>query len=742
MTSSPDPGPGPALAVLTSGGDAPGMNAVVRAVVRTALGAGARVYAVLEGLQGLVDGGERIREMDWGSVSSIQHRGGTMIGTARSAEFRTREGRLTAAAHLVERGIDRLVVIGGDGSLTGTDVFRAEWPSLLAELAEAGRVDAGAPDRHRHLVIAGVVGSIDNDMVGTDMTVGADTALHRIIEAMDALASTAASHQRSFVVEVMGRHCGYLALMSAIAGGADYVLIPENPPGEGWQTDMCERVRTARAAGRRDTVVVVAEGATDREGTPITSHVVRDVLAEQLGEDTRVTILGHVQRGGAPSAYDRWMSTLVGHAAAMEVVQAGPDHQPQLIGVRHNRVHRTPLMTAVQQTREIPELIRSGDYTGAMAARGSSFRQMVEVFDGIAQVHETEHTQGARIAVVHGGGLAPGMNTAVRAAVRVGDSLGHTMLGVHGSLLGLIDGRVSELAWGDVDGWVGAGGAELGTRRSMPSVEQYYALSRAIEDHDIDAVLVVGGHRAYEAVHAMQAERDRYPGFAIPALCLPVTIDNNLPGWETSIGSDTALNEIIAGVDRLKQSAMAHQRAFVVEVMGRYCGYLAFMAGLAGGAERVYLHEDGITLDELSRDAAAMRASFRAGRRFHLAVRNEQASEGYTTDVLCRLFTEESAGEFDVRPMVLGHLQQGGNPSPFDRVHATRLAAYGVRWLSEQIAARRTDWGFIGSQEGRLVTEPIRLMGELTDPVTQRPREQWWLELKPIMEALATEPEV
>ena len=135
-----------------------------------------------------------------------------------------------------------------------------------------------------------------------------------------------------------------------------------------------------------------------------------------------------------------------------------------------------------------------------------------------------------------------------------------------------------------------------------------------------------------------------------------------------------------------------------------------------------------------------MRASFHAGRRLHLAIRNEQASEGYTTDVMCRLFAEESGGEYDVRPMVLGHLQQGGNPTPFDRVHATRLAAYGVRWLSDQIGAGAHDWGFIASREGRLATEPIGSMGALTDLAAGRPNDQWWLGLKPVMAALASEP--
>ena len=164
-------------------------------------------------------------------------------------------------------------------------------------------------------MIAGLVGSIDNDMIGTDMTIGADSALHRIVEAIDAIASTAASHQRSFVVEVMGRHCGYLALMSAIAGGADYVFIPENPPDPGWEADLCELLKNGRAAGRRNSIVIVAEGAHDSQNTPITSDYVRQVLEDRLGEDTRVTILGHVQRGGAPSAFDRSMSSLLGYAA-------------------------------------------------------------------------------------------------------------------------------------------------------------------------------------------------------------------------------------------------------------------------------------------------------------------------------------------------------------------------------------------------------------------------------------------
>ncbi len=201
------------IGVLTSGGDAPGMNAALRAIVRTALNRNVEVYAICEGYQGMIDGGDRIRPMTWDSVGGILHRGGTVIGTARCDAFRTHEGRRLAAANLVERGIDSLIIIGGDGSLTGANIFRQEWAGLLGELAEMGKISREAAEQYAHLTIVGLVGSIDNDMHGTDMTIGTDTALHRITEAIDAISSTAASHQRTFLVKVMGRHCGYLALM-------------------------------------------------------------------------------------------------------------------------------------------------------------------------------------------------------------------------------------------------------------------------------------------------------------------------------------------------------------------------------------------------------------------------------------------------------------------------------------------------------------------------------------------------
>ncbi len=727
------------IGVLTSGGDAQGMNAAVRAVVRSALHFGAGVYAIYEGYQGMVEGGDRIRSLSWDDVGSILHRGGTVIGTARCPAFREREGRLTAARNLLQSGIDRLVVIGGDGSLSGANQFRQEWPGLVAELHQRGEIDEATLAAHPELMIVGLVGSIDNDMVGTDMTIGADSALHRITEAIDAIGSTASSHQRSFVVEVMGRHCGYLALTSAIAGGIDYVLIPENPPPEGWEDRMCDLLRRGRAAGRRDSIVVVAEGAADRQGNPISSDYVRQVLEDRLGEDTRVTILGHVQRGGTPSAYDRWMSTLVGHTAVEELLSATPESEPQLIGVRYNRVRRVPLMQCVEQTRSVARLITEHQYDQAMELRGSSFTGLFNIFKAMAEavpsVMPPQHPH--RIAVLHIGGLAPGMNTAVRAAVRLGLDRGHAMFGIRGSFAGLLKGQIEELHWGDVEGWAKLAGAELGASRQLPTAEQLYPIARTLETQGINGLLIIGGWKAYHVAHQLYLERERYPAFKMPMICLPASIDNNLPGSDLSIGADTALNVIVESLDRIKQSAMAARRCFVVEVMGRRCGYLAMMSGLAAGAERIYLPEEGITLKDLQADVESMTASFRGGRRFYLTIRNEYANEHYTTDFLARLFEEEGSDLFDVRQAVLGHIQQGGNPTPFDRILATRLAAHGIDFLSEELARGSAAGVFAGLNEGKLTTFPLKQLPDMVDIPHRRPLVQWWLELRSVVQALA-----
>src|SRR5215207_10302428 len=729
------------IAVLTSGGDAQGMNAAVRAVVRTALDKGAEVYAIYEGYQGLVEGGARIHKMDWDSVGGILQQGGTIIGTARSEEFRTREGRRTAASNLIRLGIDCLIVIGGDGSLTGANLFRQEWPSLLSELVQNGDLEAETAANHPSLVIVGMVGSIDNDFSGSEMTIGADSALHRITDAVDAITSTAASHQRTFIVKVMGRNCGYLALYGALATGADWVLIPEAPPDvDNWQDVMVERLKAGTRAGRRDHIVIMAEGAQDRYGKYIGSSDVQRVLEDGLGEEVRTTVLGHVQRGGRPSAYDRNLATLLGYEAVMTILNAKPEDEPVFVGTKANRIIRMPLMECVERTRQVAEAINAKDYERAMGLRSSSFNDAFRTLKTMVRAlpHPPEPGQKRfRIAVLNAGAPAPGMNTAARAAVRLGLDQGHIMLAANNGFEGLAEGEVKEMEWTSVNGWASVGGSVLGTSRKVPKGKDMYAIARTTENHRIEALLVIGGWNAYEGVYGMFNERANFPAFNIPIVCLPASINNNLPGSEFSIGADTALNIIVEALDKIKQSAVATRRCLVVEVMGHWCGYLALMSGMATGAERLYLPEEGITIQQLQKDVDMLKRGFNIGKRLGLVIRNEDANPIYSTNFICSLFEEEGKDVFDVRPAILGHLQQGGDPSPFDRIQATRLARLCIEHLIEQCSQDNSTSSFIGLQNGKFVFHDMRDFDRMANMQYQRPREQWWLQLKPIANLMA-----
>ncbi|KAF5710227.1 6-phosphofructokinase [Fusarium globosum] len=365
------------IAVMTSGGDSPGMNAAVRAVVRMSLHMGCDAYCVYEGYEGLVQGGDFIRQMQWNDVRGYLSEGGTLIGTARCMAFYERPGRLTAAKNMVLSGIDALIICGGDGSLTGADKFRAEWPSLLEELVSKGELSTEQIAPYKHLNIVGLVGSIDNDLTGTDATIGCYSALARICEMVDYVEATASSHSRAFVVEVMGRHCGWLALMAGVATGADFVFIPERPREHDWQEDMKVVVRRHRDLGKRKTIVIVAEGARDKDGNKIGAEEIKNILADKseggLALDTRITTLGHVQRGGTAVAYDRMLATLQGVEAVKAVLEATPETETPFIAINENKIVRKPLMQAVAETKELAKAVDAKDFEKAMSLRDAEF---------------------------------------------------------------------------------------------------------------------------------------------------------------------------------------------------------------------------------------------------------------------------------------------------------------------------------------------------------------------------------
>ncbi|XP_051871985.1 ATP-dependent 6-phosphofructokinase, platelet type isoform X2 [Pristis pectinata] len=742
-------GNGKAIGILTSGGDAQGMNAAVRAVVRMGIYVGSKVYFIHEGYQGMVDGGDNIAEAKWENVSSILQVGGTVIGSARCKQFRTREGRLQAAHNLVKHGITNLCVIGGDGSLTGANLFREEWKGLLKELTEGGKIDKKTAHKYSHLNIVGIVGSIDNDFCGTDMTIGTDSALHRIIEVVDAIMTTAQSHQRTFVLEVMGRHCGYLALVSALACGADWVFIPESPPGEGWEDQMCQKLSENRSRGTRLNIIIVSEGAIDRDGQPISSNIVKDLVVKRLGYDTRVTILGHVQRGGTPSAFDRILASRMGIEAVLALLEASPETPACVVSLSGNQAIRVPLMECVQMTMDVQKAMDEGRFDEAVKLRGRSFENNLNTYKSLAHRKIPTHqpTVQFNVAILNVGAPAAGMNAAVRSAVRTGISEGHRMLAVTDGFDGFMKGNIKEIKWGDVGGWTGQGGSLLGTKRTLPG-DNRKAVADQIRLHNINALLLIGGFEAYLGLLELLAGRAKYDEFCIPMVMVPATVSNNVPGSDFSIGADTALNAITDTCDRIKQSASGtKRRVFIIETMGGYCGYLASMSGLSAGADVSYIFEEKFDIHELQSNVEHLTAKMKTSVQRGLVLRNECCSENYTTDFIYQLYSEEGKGVFDCRKNVLGHMQQGGSPSPFDRNFGTKISAKAMQWISGKLkeyyrqgrvfANCHESACLLGMRRRTLVFQPVSQLKEMTDFQHRIPKEQWWLDLRPLMKILA-----
>lgn len=307
------------IGVLTSGGDAPGMNAAIRAVTRAAIFNGMRVFGIYRGYRGLIS--NEIEEFKTNSVSNIIQQGGTILKTARCEEFMTEAGRKTAYENMQRHGIDALVVIGGDGSLTGAGIFANEY----------------------NIPIVGLPGTIDNDLNGTDTTIGYDTALNTIMQSMDKIRDTATSHERLFFVEVMGRNCGYLALNSAIASGAEAAIIPEISMEK---DQLAELIDQGFRKSKSSSMVLV----TESEITGGAMNLAERVKKQYPQYDVRVSILGHLQRGGSPSAQDRILASRMGVAAIQALLE---NQRNVMIGIRENEIDYVPFKRAIKKDREI-----------------------------------------------------------------------------------------------------------------------------------------------------------------------------------------------------------------------------------------------------------------------------------------------------------------------------------------------------------------------------------------------------
>ena len=319
------------IGVLTSGGDAPGMNAAIRAVVRACVYNGVDCIGIYRGYQGLIEG--EFKKMNARSVKKIINRGGTILKSARSNDFFSKEGRQVAYEKIKAEGIDALITIGGDGTFTGASVFSKEY----------------------NIPIIGIPGTIDNDINGTDYTIGYDTALNTVVEAIDKIRDTANSHNRLFLIEVMGRDAGDIALNAGIGAGAEEILIPEQDMGH---DRLIESLKRSKNSGKTSSIIVVSEG--DQIGKNIfkLASYIEDKLTSY---EVRVTVLGHIQRGGSPSCYDRVLASRLGVGAVDALLE---NKKNIMVGIRHNKLIYVPFIETLKNTNKLDlELIRVADIT-------------------------------------------------------------------------------------------------------------------------------------------------------------------------------------------------------------------------------------------------------------------------------------------------------------------------------------------------------------------------------------------
>ena len=361
-----------------------------------------------------------------------------------------------------------------------------------------------------------------------------------------------------------------------------------------------------------------------------------------------------------------------------------------------------------------------------------------------------------RIAIIHTGAPAGGMNAATQSAVAYCLARGHTPIAFHNSFAGLCRhhddkplGAVRDVSWLDVDGWVSRGGSEIGTNRSLPS-EDIKKTAECFELYKVDALFIIGGFEAFTAVSQLRKGRTEFPAFRIPITLLPATVSNNVPGTEYSIGSDTCLNALVGFCDTIRQSASSsRRRVFVIETQGGRSGYVATIAGLSIGAAAVYTPEEGINIKMLAADIEYLRKSFtqdqgqnRAGK---LILCNEHASGTYTSEIIANMIREEAHGRFESRHLVPGHVQQGGSPSPMDRVRAVRLASRCIQHLEsyatrtpEEIVGDELSTAVIGIKGASVIFSPmLKLETDETNWKDRRPKNEFWLELKSVVDTLS-----
>ncbi|XP_049850475.1 ATP-dependent 6-phosphofructokinase, platelet type-like [Schistocerca gregaria] len=640
------------VAIMTSGGDAQGMNACIRAVVRHASMLSVEVYGILEGFVGLYNG-EQITQLKWNDVSGLLPNGGTVLGTSRCPEFTKREGRKRAALNLLKFGIDRLICIGGDGSLTGASMLSSEWREHLEELLSEGKIGAHELEEHPKLYVVGVVGSIDNDFWGTEMTIGCDSALHRITDAVRCIMTTASSHQRTFVIEVMGRECGYLALYSALAVGADYAFVPECPARGNWRESLCRAISRSFELGIRRSIVIMAEGAKDIEGNRISS-------------EERGVAVGD---GAARCDED-------GGEGVERDLGGGMEAEAKVVCLVGESLVERPLMEAVRETRRVSAAMAERKFELAASLRGVGYVRDWNIYKTWAKTSLLSHevpSDGTSIAILNMGPPTPGMNSPVGMITRLATMHNYRVYGIYEGCHGLWSGNFEPLKWIDVEGWGIRSGVILGTNKKTPD-NALGECARRLEEMGIRALFLIGGWEAYVCLTQFARAASEYPALRIPIVVIPASIYNDCPCTSVSVGRGHGRE--LHPDERRQREADGHGDPSLRLRRGNRRPQLRLpgrAVSVGGSALRLYTPERPISLSSLVSDVKTLTDRFRHNKTMALIINSDIHNKTYTTEMLERIFNQEGKGCFKARKIVLSYTDQGNPPSPFDCILSNRF---------------------------------------------------------------------
>lgn len=615
------------IGVLTSGGDAPGMNAAVRAVVRTAIADGMQVKGIRRGFSGLID--EDIIDLNSRSVADTIQKGGTFLYTARCPEMITSEGQDLAAANCKKHGIDALVVIGGDGSFRGCLSLKK-----------------------RGINVIGIPGTIDLDIACTEYTIGFDTAVNTAMEAIDKIRDTSTSRERCSIIEVMGRHAGYIALWCGLANGAEAVLTTELYNYE--EQKLISDIETKRKSGRKHYIVINAEGIGDSEG-------MARRIEYATGMPTSATILGYLQRGGSPTCKDRVYASAFG-AKAVDILYKGGANR--VVAYRDGAFVDYDMDEALSMKKTLdPFLV---EMLGRLTRKGDS-RLMKN--EGMLPVEEEKFSRKT-IGVLTSGIDAPGMNAAIRAVVRSAIGSNMKVIGFKRGFSGLIEKDYIEMTNKTMSETVQRGGTQL-LASECPEFMTEEGQLKAVEtlkELKVDALVIIGGNGTMRGGMDLIAR-------GVKVIGIPATIDLDVACTEYTIGFDTAVNTAMEAIDKVRDTSQSHERCSVIEVAGKRSGHNALWCGIATGAEEIITREYYDYNEQ--RIISEIINKKKLGKRLHLIVNSE--SVGKSASLAKNI---DFATGLETRATILGSLQSGGTPSCQDRVFASAMGGMAIEAIN------------------------------------------------------------